>query len=173
MSEVDFYYNGKNINIQCDKCDKLKEICKKFSTKVGINENSLAIIYNGDIITNTEFTFEQLANIDDKKRNKMNVLVSQTNSSNPSQFIYEKCIIEDESMKEFAEMTILLALQKFPNDDYKKCEFVVNKFGEKYGGEWGVSFFKNGDSAYWYRGNYIKVRFAGYLIKILQTSKDK
>ena len=151
----------------------MKEICNKFSTKVGINENSLVIIYNGDIITNTELTFEQLANIDDKKRNKMNILVSQTNSSNPSQFIYEKCIIEDESMKEFAEMTILLALQKYPNDDYQKCEFVANKFEEKYRGEWGVGFLKNGETSFRYYGHYIKVRFAGYIIKIYKTGKGQ
>ena len=162
--------NGQNIKIQCNKYETIKDIFNKFAAKAGANKNYFTFIYNGNIITNEDLTFDGLANKDDKYRNKMNILVGQSNSSNSSQFIYEKCLVKDESMKDFAEMAILLALQKYPDDDHQKCLLVLRKFEEKYGGNWGVTFTKNGDSAHHYYGFYIKVRFAGYLIKILKTS---
>ena len=100
MAEVGFYYNSDNIKIQCNKYEKIKEIFQKFYSKVGTNQNSFVFIYNGDIITKKELTFNELANEDDKKRNKMNVLVSISTIKNTSQFIYERCEVENDEMKE-------------------------------------------------------------------------
>ena len=173
MTEVEFYYKGQNIKIQCNQYEKMNEIFKKFSSKAGTNKDSFVFIYNGNIITNEELTFDELSNKEDKKRKKMNILVSKSIDSNFSQFVYEKCIIEDESMKDFAEMTILLALQKYPDDDVEKCLLIKEKFEEKYGGRWGASFIKNGDSVCHYYGAFIKVKYAGYMIKILKTRDDQ
>ena len=172
MSVIEFYYNSNNISIQCNKNEKFKEIFKKFKTKIGTSQNSFVCIYNGDLIKNEELTFYQLANLEDKKRNKMNILVSISTNSNSSQFIYQECIVKDNGMKEFAEMTILYAIQKYPNDDLEKSCLVVEKFDEKYGGDWGCSFIKNGNMAVHYYDYYIKVKYGGYQIKIAKTSKD-
>ena len=112
MAEVEFYYNGNNINIQYNKYEKIKEIFNKFLSKIGAYQNSFVFIYNGNIIENKELTFDELSNIEDKKRNKMNILVSRALCSNSSQFIYEECKVKDKAMKDYAEMTILYALQK-------------------------------------------------------------
>ena len=169
MAEVDFYYNSDNIKIQCNKYEKIKEIFQKFYSKVGTNQNSFVFIYNGDIITNKELTFNELANEDDKKRNKMNVLVSISTIKNTSQFIYECCEVENDEMKEYAEMTILYAIQKYPDNDYEKCKIVSDKFEEKYGGYWTVSFIKIGDMINAYNNYFIKVKYGEYIIKISRT----
>ena len=169
MSEVEFFYKGNNIKIQCNSNEKIRNILYRFISKVEANNILLVYIYNGYIISNEELTFYELANSEDKKRNKMNIVVTESSNSNYNQFIYEKCVNADNSMKEFAEMSILYALQKYPDNDYQKCEFVSIKFEEKYGGNWGASFLKNGDSCYVYRKYYIKVKYGDYTIKILKT----
>ena len=75
MSQVHFSYNGKNILIQCNSNDLIYYIFQNFATKINIDLNSLLFIYNGNNITNYNLTFYQLANLDDKKRNKINILV--------------------------------------------------------------------------------------------------
>ena len=173
MAEVDFYYNSDNIKIQCNKNEKIKEIFQKFYSKVGTNQNSFVFIYNGDIITNQELTFNELSNEDDKKRNKMNVLVSISTIKNTSQFIYERCEVENDEMKEYADMAILYAIQKYPDNDYEKCKIVKNKFEEKYGGDWAVSFIKSGDMINAYNNYFIKVKYGEYIIKISRTHEER
>ena len=75
-------------------------------------------------------------------------------------------------MKEFAEMSILYAIQKYPDNDWEKCLLVKKQFEEKYGGYWGVSFLKTGDSVYDAFDYYIKVNYGGYKIKIVRTRKN-
>ena len=172
MAEVEFYYNGSNIKVQCNQNDRMGDIQSRFKSKVGSSQNSFVYLYNGHTLSNESLTFYELANPDDRKRKKMNIIATESKYSNTNQFIYEKCLVEDDSMKEFAEMMILYAIQKYPDDDWEKCEFIMTKFEEKYGGKWGTSFLKNGDSAYWYNGYYIKVKYGGYTIKILRTKEN-
>ena len=75
MSEVNFNYKGNNTIIQCNSNEKMKDICKRFITKVGIDINKVYFLYNGNKIKE-ELTFEENLNIDDKKRNKMNIIVN-------------------------------------------------------------------------------------------------
>ena len=42
-------------------------------------------------------------------------------------------------------MTIVYAIQKFPDDDAKKSKFVRDKFIEQYGDIWSICSIKNGD----------------------------
>ena len=172
MAEVNFYYNSNNIIVQCNKYDKMKEIIKKFLNKIGTNQNSFVYIYNGNIITKDDLTFNEISNTDDKNRNKINILVSKATNSNFSEFIYENCLVKDQSMKDYAEMVILYALKNYPDDDHKKCVVALEKFEEKYGGLWSASFIKNGDSAVRYYDYDIKVKYAGYTIKIARTRAD-
>lgn len=76
MAIAELYYEGININIQCNQNDKMQQIFQKFLVKANINKNSAVFIYNGNDVSNNELTFYQLCNSVDKKRNKMNILVS-------------------------------------------------------------------------------------------------
>ena len=178
MSEVQFYYNGNNINIQCNKNENMKEICNRFKSKIGQDQKQFVYIYNGNIITNEESTFDQISNIDDKNRNKMTILVTDQKQSNinsnqfpkSSQFKYLDCTVKDEEMKEFAEMTIVYAFQKYPDDDAEKSKMVRDKFKKKYGDSWCVCFIKNGNCWITYFDYFIEVLYNGYQISIGRTA---
>ena len=49
----------------------------------------------------------------------------------------------DQSMIDYAKMSILFASQKEYDTIYKKCEIIRKKFEEKYGGSWAVGMFQN------------------------------
>ena len=175
MAEVEFYYNGKTIKIQCNKNDIIRDIFNKFKTKSGTFQNSFIYLYNGHTLSNETLTFYELANLDDRNRKKMNIVVSEASNLSlySSQFNYEKCKVLNDEMKEFAEIAILYAMKKCPDDDYQKCLIVKHKFEEKYGGIWPASFIKGGNSATLYYDYWIKLYYEGYLIKIGKTSENK
>ena len=76
MAQIEFTYNGINTIIQCILNEKLKNIIQRFKDKVEINNNkNLIYTYDGKIGINEDLTFEEISNNEDKKRNKMNVLV--------------------------------------------------------------------------------------------------
>ena len=72
----------------------------------------------------------------------------------------------DNSIIEYAKMAILLAIDEFPEDDWRKANKVAQKFEEKYGGYWCASFIKNGDVRFIYNDIYIKLSYKDYIIKI-------
>jgi len=77
MSEASiiFIYNSMNeITIQCRKEEKMKDICLRYSTKLGKNINQLIFLYGGTQI-NFVLSFENQANSKDKISNEMKVLV--------------------------------------------------------------------------------------------------
>ena len=84
MNQVEFNYNGNISYIQCNSNDKMGNICQKFATKISIDINSVYFLYSGNKINN-ELTFHQTANIVDKGRNQMNVLVFPFDVSNPNE----------------------------------------------------------------------------------------
>ena len=54
----------------------MKIVCDKFKEKSNIEQNANIIYsYDGKVGLNEELTFEEIANLEDKKRNKMNILV--------------------------------------------------------------------------------------------------
>ena len=81
MAQVDFSYNGSHLTIQCNKYDKMGEIFQKFFIKSGLTQNSVYFIYSENSNINRELTFEEIANIDDKIRSKMNILVMDNTMS--------------------------------------------------------------------------------------------
>ena len=173
MITVEFHYEGRNIPIQCNKYDKIKKIFQQFYSKADVNQNSVVFIYGGDIITNMDLTLDNLANIDDKNRNKMNILVSKSdNSSSSSQFNFLINEGADESMKEYAKMAILLAMQEYPDDDRNKSFLIASKFAEKYGGRWNCSFVKEGGCTLHYNGYYLGIKYGGYKITIARAYID-
>ena len=71
---VTFTFEGINIKIQCSTDDLMKDICQKYANKIGRNINSLVFLYGGSNL-NFQLSFKEQANIIDKERNEMNVLV--------------------------------------------------------------------------------------------------
>ena len=69
MAEIIFIYEGNKINIQCDKNQKMNEICNNLSNKINMNLNSLIFIYEGSQI-NLNKTLNEIT-----KENKINILV--------------------------------------------------------------------------------------------------
>jgi len=73
--QIELSYNCQNTIIQCTKDEKLKDIFKNFIFKVKAENKILIYMYNGITIQNEEVTFNEIANTEDKKRDKMNILV--------------------------------------------------------------------------------------------------
>ena len=82
MSEIIFNFGGIDNVIQCQKDEKFKDICTKFKSKINAEEKDLYFMYNGTTILNEELTFNEIANSEDKLRNKMNILVNEIESGN-------------------------------------------------------------------------------------------
>ena len=53
----------------------MEDIFKNFKFKVKAEDKILIYMYNGITIQNEELTFNEISNSEDKKRNKMNILV--------------------------------------------------------------------------------------------------
>ena len=77
MKKVVFNYKGLDIVIQCKLNDKMKNICQNFANKAQINKDKIYFVYNGKAGNqfNEELTFLEMINSEDKKMNKMNILV--------------------------------------------------------------------------------------------------
>ena len=73
--EVDFAFEGTNTTIQCGNNDKLKNIYENFKRKTSSEGKQLFLMYNGNTINNYDLSFDEIANFQDKERNKMNILV--------------------------------------------------------------------------------------------------
>ena len=69
MAEVVFIYEGNSITIQCNKNQKIKDICINLSNKINLNINSLIFLYGGNKL-NLNKTFNEIT-----KENKINILV--------------------------------------------------------------------------------------------------
>ena len=88
-AEVEFQYNGNIYVIQCTEDQKLIEICNNFIFKTNIKQNEIYYLYDGKIISesNTNLKFNEIANLIDKNRTKMNILVMDIN--NNSKVLYK------------------------------------------------------------------------------------
>ena len=78
-ASVIFNFQGNDILIQCSQEEKMKDICQKFATKIERNVNSLVFLYGGRNL-NFQLSFLDQANIIDKERNEMKVLVYKNES---------------------------------------------------------------------------------------------
>ena len=78
-ASVIFNFQGVDIRIQCSKEEKMKDICQKLATKIERNVNSLVFLYGGSNL-NFQLSFKDQANIIDKERNEMKVLVYKNES---------------------------------------------------------------------------------------------
>ena len=74
MSKVIFDFEGREVIIQCTKDEKMKDICQRYVNKIDKNINTLIFLYGGKQL-NMNSNFNEQANMIDKERNIMKVLV--------------------------------------------------------------------------------------------------
>ena len=74
----------------------------------------------------------------------MNVLVTNSISKSSLEFKFEHSVGADESMKDYAKMAILFALQKYPDDNVEQSDLIREKFENQYEGDWNCCKFKVG-----------------------------
>ena len=91
MTEAVFNYEGQLITIQCNKNEKIRDICNKLSIKIKEDLNSLIFLYGGTKI-NLDKTFNEIT-----KENKINVLVYKTENEICPKFgkIIDNKILDD------------------------------------------------------------------------------
>jgi len=79
MSEarVTFTLDGNDVTIQCSQEEKMRNICQKYESKIGINMNFLVFLYGGNQLK-FDLSFQEQATSPDRTRNEMNVLVYKT-----------------------------------------------------------------------------------------------
>ena len=132
--QIEFAYDGANTIIQCLNNDKLKDIYQNFKLKVQAERKNLIYMYNGKTIENDELTFNDIANFEDKTRNKMNILVIEgegTIISESERIIKSNNIICPECKEDI----------KYTIEDYK-----INLFECKNKHEFNNIFFDEFDS---------------------------
>ena len=80
---VVFNYEGRSIEIQGMRNEQMKNIYQRFAAKSGVDLNvkKLLFSYNGKwedtLRISEDLTFNQMANLEDKKRKKMSILVAE------------------------------------------------------------------------------------------------
>ena len=72
MAEAIFIYEGESIKIQCNKNQKMEDICKALSININTNLNSLLFLYGGSKL-NLEKTYNEIT-----EENKISILVYKT-----------------------------------------------------------------------------------------------
>ena len=87
MSETNVIFSlyGINSTMQCTTEDKMKDICKSYSTKINKNINSLLFLYEGNKV-NFELSFKEQANETDRNNQQMKILVSECDEKNNLNF---------------------------------------------------------------------------------------
>ena len=73
MAEIIFSFQNQTTIIQCKQEDSMKDICIKFANKIMKNYEELVFRYGGEKI-NLNFKFMDIANEEDKKIGKMNII---------------------------------------------------------------------------------------------------
>ena len=78
MIEIEFNYDGVKTIIQCNNLnEKIKSICQHYLNKINEEKKNIYFLYNGNTENNfnEELTLKEMMNTEDKKRNKMSILV--------------------------------------------------------------------------------------------------
>ena len=75
MAKVEFLFDGTKTIIQCNENDKLEDIIKKLCLKIEKNKEEMIFLYNGNII-NDQLTFNEIANMEDKQRKQISIIIT-------------------------------------------------------------------------------------------------
>ena len=83
MSEASilFTLDGVNLTLQCKTEDKMKDICKSYSTKINKNMDSLLFLYEENKV-NFDLSFKEQTNVMDRNNHKMKIMVSEYDGKN-------------------------------------------------------------------------------------------
>ena len=73
MANIEFIYNGKKTVIQSSPDEKMKVIVERFINKINKKSYKLYFIYDGKILVQ-DLTFNETANLIDKKRNQISLI---------------------------------------------------------------------------------------------------
>ena len=104
MANVEFTYEGQYINIQCNENDKLEKIIQNFCIQIQKSKEQLHFLYSGQIISNYNLTFIELANQFDKARKILSIIVINSYYNNKS--LIQKETIELKEKLDKADKTI-------------------------------------------------------------------
>jgi len=80
MSTFIFIYNGSEIEIPCEKNERLSEIIRRFCLKVGVTKENMNFLYNGIILNEQTTENKILMNQNDQKY----IIIVQNDSNNTS-----------------------------------------------------------------------------------------
>ena len=92
LAEVEFNYKGTKVIIRCKENEIMKNICQSFKEKVKEDKNNLYFLYIGSIL-DENLTFEQMINSEDKKRNRMSILVFKNELKEEELYIIKSKVI--------------------------------------------------------------------------------
>ena len=89
MAEIIFHYEGKTIIIQCNKDQRISNICNNLSNKINTNIDSLVFLYGGSQL-NLNKIYNELT-----KKNKINILVYKNEKCSKCGRILDNKSIDD------------------------------------------------------------------------------
>ena len=118
MSKIIFNFGGIEIEIQCLKDEKIKDICQRYVNKINKNLNSLIFLYGGEQL-NFNLSFYEQSNMIDKERNVMEVLVYKNEDN---KYICPKC---GEKIKLNIKDDIILSINNI-NDVIDSIKFNID-----------------------------------------------
>ena len=122
MPKVVYTLEGIEVLIECSKDEKIKDICQNYANTIEKDINTLIFIYSG-MLLNSDLTFEEQANMFDKERNQMNVLVFKYDNY---EYVCYKCNQKFKINKE-KKNDIILSVNNL-KDIIKKCKFNIKYF---------------------------------------------
>ena len=131
MYKVIFNYQSIDFPVQCLLNEKIKDVYKRIKSEKNLNLANPFFIYNGMLI-DIEKTFQELANIQDKERKIMNIIVDSENKS----VVEEKCIKSKEIICSECGENCLLNINKYKFNLYgckqkhQKNDILINKYEE-------------------------------------------
>ena len=118
MIEVIFTYNETNTIIQCNLKDKINDIYQQFKNHIDLKNNNIYYSYSGKTYNelNKGLILEEMINDEDKKRNKMNIL------------ILNKELIDVKGKKEIIKSKDLISPQNNENMEIYDYKINLNKY---------------------------------------------
>ena len=115
-----FSYRNNKIVIQCNSDDKMVNICKKFSVKIGEDVNSKIYIYNGNLL-NLDLTYgQQIQNTNDPEEE---IKVFDNTNLVTIKYNYEG---EYRELKLPRQENILKRIQSIIKTPFDKINFLLN-----------------------------------------------
>ena len=100
-AKVKFSLEEVSIKVECNKEEKMKDICQRFAKEINKNINSLLFLYEGNKF-NLELSYKEVVNALDEKKNEMNILAyNRKNNINISHKYDDKLNIMKEDIEKF------------------------------------------------------------------------